>query len=102
MNQEILLALKSMGYRLDNNLWLKPVGHCIFVYSPDAKTWRCLFQKSSKEELLCWDSHEFDEVSEIFIQKLKDWEADSRVNLNRGSKFEFLTLREKLEIELDL
>lgn len=91
-----------MGYRAQGELWLKPVGYSLFVYSPEKRIWKCLFQSASGNNLLCWDGHEFEGEPKSFIEKIKTWEAASRTSINPESSFEFLTFQEALGVELDL
>lgn len=116
MNQDITLALLSMGYRRrtlkgqEKGMWLKPIAHQCFVFNETEMRWYNMFV-NIKGKLSCWNSHEFKtyEHAGSYVQQLKGFEWDTRTNLScqydnpeAKSEFEFLDLMDHIENLPDL
>jgi len=109
MNPEMVRAFTSMGYRRlvhkdkVRTAWIKPVAHMCFVFQVEQMRW-CNMFVDIKGKTSVWVSHAFKPVESAgsYLEQLKDFEGNTRTDVLAGkSEFEFIDLKDALEMELN-
>ena len=97
-----------MGYRQPNknekpNIWMKPVGFHLFQVDVDTQTWTNWFMGPRSGELTMWTSKTLSDNFNVhgdYEVQIQSIEGYSRMDIQGGGNFAFLTREEQIAMYL--
>lgn len=96
MNEELKNALTKMGYRpLSKKVWCKPVGYHVLTVRMKGKEAVLINNFNGKAKILTWNSTVLDKKD--YVESIKCAEANTNLQIQNPSSFEFLSREEFLE-----
>lgn len=98
MKNDLIKALKSMGYReASKDIWAKPVGYSFLTFDISKNTIASWFVGVNQKHY-CWSSEIFDPMNAEILSFIKEFESGSKFAVGETStSFEFLTTEQQIE-----